>query len=53
MALLSKLFWFGLFVAFTLVFVVLFEHGTTNFSANFVKQVQEVCTFVEKKVGRP
>jgi len=49
MALLRKLFWLCLFVVFTLVFVVLFEHGVANFQANFVKQVQEVGAFVEKK----
>ncbi|GEM_PF-1599760 len=34
MTLIRSLFWFALFVFSTLCFVVLFEHGTTNFSKN-------------------
>lgn len=51
MALLRKLFWVILFVISTLAFVVLFEHGTTDFQANLVKQLQEARAFVEKSIS--
>lgn len=34
MALIRKLFWFVLFLVSTFCFVVLFEHGTTDFVKN-------------------
>jgi len=34
MGLIRSLFWVALFILSTLCFVVLFEHGTTNFSTN-------------------
>lgn len=34
MALIRKLFWIALFLASTFCFVVLFEHGTTDFAAS-------------------
>lgn len=40
MALLNKLFWFGLFVALTFSFVILFEHGPKNFIKDFSKNAK-------------
>jgi len=50
MAFLRKIFWLALYLVATLVFVVLFEHGTENFSENFQKQLSQVQTFVTQKV---
>lgn len=40
MALLNKLFWFGLFLALTFSFVILFEHGAKNFIKDFEKNAR-------------
>ena len=40
MGLLRKLFWFGLFVAFTFCFVVLFEYGAKDYFKNFPKNAE-------------
>lgn len=50
MALLRKLFWIATFLISTLCFVVLFEHGPDNFSANLRKQVQEFAKFVDGQI---
>ena len=42
MALLRSLFWFALFIASTFCFVVLFEHGFTNFGGNAGKELESV-----------
>ena len=53
MALIRTLFFVALFLVSTLCFVTLFEHGTTNFQANFQKEFQSfehmVHTPVEHK----
>lgn len=38
MSLIRTLFWFGLFLASTFVFTVIFEHGTDDFSNNAKKE---------------
>ena len=40
MSLLRSLFWFALFVASTFCFVVLFEHGFSNFGENSKKELE-------------
>lgn len=52
MGILSKLFWLALFVASTFVFVVLFEHGTTDFLTNAEKEFQNWKSLVTTKVER-
>ena len=37
----SKLFWIALTLVFTFCFVVLFEHGPTNFSSNAQTEFQD------------
>jgi hypothetical protein len=39
MVLIRSAFWFALFVASTFCFIVLFEHGTSNFVENSKKEV--------------
>ena len=46
MALLRSLFWFALFIASTFCFVVLFEHGFTNFGGNAQKELESVKTMI-------
>ena len=46
MALLRSLFWFALFAASTFCFVVLFEHGVTNFGGNAQKEFQSVKAMI-------
>lgn len=46
MALLRSLFWFALFLASTFCFVVLFEHGFTNFGGNAEKELESVKKMV-------
>ena len=46
MSLLRGLFWFALFVFFAFCFVVLFEHGTSDFSNGFKTEFQKVKTYV-------
>jgi hypothetical protein len=41
-ALVRKLFWLALFLVFTFCFVVLFEHGTANFTENAEKEFAEL-----------
>lgn len=42
MALIRSLFWFALFVASTFCFVVLFEHGFSNFGENSKKEIESL-----------
>ncbi len=46
MALLRSLFWFVLFLTSTFCFVVLFEHGFTNFGGNAQKELDAVKKMV-------
>lgn len=48
MSLIRGAFWIALFVFFTFSFVVLFEHGTRDFSTGFKKEFQRVKTFVQQ-----
>lgn len=51
-ALIRKLFWFALFVAFTFGFIVLFEHGTDNFGKNAQVEFHDLQKFFGK-ISRP
>lgn len=44
MALIRSIFWFALFVASTFCFIVLFEHGFSNFGSNAQKEVESLKT---------
>jgi len=46
MALLRSIFWFALFVASTFCFIVVFEHGFTNFGGNAKKEFESLKTMV-------
>ena len=46
MALLRSLFWIVLFLFFTFSFVVLFEHGTSDFVPGFKQEFNRLKTFV-------
>jgi hypothetical protein len=52
MSLLRGLFWIALFVFFAFSFVVLFEHGTADFSKGFVKEFEKVKAFA-MEAGKP
>ena len=53
MALIRKLFWIVVFLISTLGFVVLFEHGPTNFADNFMKQAEALQSFVQEQLKAP
>jgi hypothetical protein len=44
MAFIRSIFWFVLFVASTFCFIVIFEHGFSNFGDNSKKEVQSLKT---------
>jgi hypothetical protein len=46
MSLLRGVFWFALFVFFAFCFVVLFEHGTSDFSSGFKTEFEKAKSFV-------
>jgi len=46
MALIRTLFWFALFVASTFCFIVIFEHGFSNFGENSKKEVESLKTIL-------
>lgn len=46
MALIRSIFWFALFVASTFCFIVVFEHGFTNFGGNAQKEFESVKTMI-------
>lgn len=46
MSLLRGVFWFTLFVFFAFCFVVLFEHGTSDFSNGFKVEFEKAKSFV-------
>jgi hypothetical protein len=52
MSLIRGLFWLVLFAFFTFCFIVLFEHGTHDFSTGFKKEFERVKTFVEQVVNK-
>jgi len=53
MALIRKFFWIAIFLIATLSFIVLFEHGTTDFKANLTNQIVEFRKLVESHVYPP
>lgn len=58
MSLLRGVFWFALFVFFAFCFVVLFEHGTSDFANGFKTEFQKAKSFVMQtaqpaKSGKP
>ncbi|CAN5207699.1 hypothetical protein BH20VER2_BH20VER2_19570 [soil metagenome] len=48
MSLIRGLFWIALFVFFTFCFVVLFEHGTSNFAEGFKTEFERAKSFVQQ-----
>ena len=46
MALIRSILWFALFVASTFCFIVVFEHGFTNFGGNAKTEFESVKTMV-------
>jgi hypothetical protein len=48
MSLIRGLFWIALFVFFTFCFVVLFEHGTSNFAEGFKTEFGRAKSFVQQ-----
>ena len=52
MSLLRGVFWFALFLFFAFCFVVLFEHGTSDFSKGFRKEFQKGKSFVMRTAER-
>ena len=42
MALIRSIFWFALFAASTFCFIVLFEHGFSNFGGNAQKEAESL-----------
>jgi hypothetical protein len=51
-ALIRKLFWFAVFLLATFCFIVLFEHGTTNFSQNARTEFSDLKAMLGKDVKR-
>jgi hypothetical protein len=52
MALLRTVFWVALFLFFTFCFVVLFEHGTSDFVPGFEKEFNRLKAFVTDQAGK-
>jgi hypothetical protein len=52
MGLISKLFWLALFLVSTFCFLVLFEHGPRDFSANAQIEFANLRTLTSKKIER-
>ena len=52
MALLRSLFWIVLFLFFTFSFVVLFEHGTSDFVPGFKQEFARLKTFVMNQASK-
>jgi len=46
---LRSLFWFALFIAATLGFTVLFEHGPSNFQENAKKEYDYLSAMIDAK----
>ena len=56
MSLIRSIFWFALFVASTFCFIVVFEHGFSNFGSNAQKEVESLKTIfglASKKAATP
>jgi hypothetical protein len=53
MALLRSIFWIVLFLFFTFSFVVLFEHGTSDFVPGFKQEFARLKTFVMNQASKP
>ncbi len=53
MSLLRGLFWLCLFVFFAFCFVVLFEHGTADFSNGFKEEFGKAKAYVMETVNPP
>ena len=51
MSLLRGLFWLVLFAFFAFCFVVLFEHGTANFTEGFKIEFEKARTYVMEVSG--
>lgn len=51
MALLRSLFWIAVFLTSTLAFVVLFEHGTTDYAKHFTKRVEVIRKAAEEQIA--
>ncbi|MGE5213233.1 MAG: hypothetical protein ACM3NN_06015 [Nitrospirota bacterium] len=49
MALLRGIFWFGVFLALTFCFVVLFEYGPRDFANGAQKEYARIKSFVAKR----
>jgi hypothetical protein len=53
MGLIRTLFWVLLFVFFTFCFVVLFEHGTSDFVPGFKHEFSRAEAFVKQAIKPP
>lgn len=53
MSLVRGLFWIALFLFFAFCFVVLFEHGTADFSTGFQTEFAKVKEFAQQVVNPP
>lgn len=51
-ALIRKLFWFGLFLVATFGFVVLFEHGPANYVSNAKKEFEALKKLYSSQLER-
>jgi len=51
MDLLGKLFWIVLYVVLTFAFVVLFEHGPTNYTINAQRMFKEIVHQIQNPGG--
>jgi hypothetical protein len=50
--LIRKLFWFAVFLLATFCFIVLFEHGTANFSGNARTEFENLKAMFGKDIKR-
>jgi len=53
MALIRSIFWFALFVASTFCFIVVFEHGFTNFGDSAKKEAESLKAIFGMKKDKP
>jgi hypothetical protein len=51
-ALVRKLFWFAVFLLATFCFIVIFEHGTANFTANAKQEYADLKQMFFKDIKR-
>ena len=52
MALIRKLFWVALFLVSTFGFVVLFDHGTTNYGQNARLEFEELKKLIHSDIKK-